>query len=171
MNGLRPSTPLTGYDPTKGVAIADYNATGNSGYGRWAWGFASGDWNILINGLQAKSTVQNALLGFNYVYVTNGIFDGGYSGGSGNSCGISLDVPDIVASNLILNHGPNGLCFKYGSSVALFNTIVNLGSVSNAVGISYTWAWVWTSMTAANNAVATFLILGSHDTGEGTSGL
>jgi hypothetical protein len=163
-SGFTSSIPLTGYDPTKGVAIADYGATGNSGYGRWPWGFASGDWNVNINGLQVKSTTADAVLIFNYEYITNNILDGGYDG-VGDSCAVWGDVPVIAANNLILSHA-SGLCFKYGSSVALFNTIVNVGSLSNAICITYHWAWVWTNLIAANNACYNWPHFGSFNTGE-----
>jgi hypothetical protein len=53
--------------------------------------------------------------------------------------------------------------------VFLFNTIVNAGSVSNAVCMGYAWAWAWTSLIAANNACYHWPHFGAYNTGEGST--
>ncbi len=166
--GFTPSIPLTGFDPTKGVAIAYLGATLNLGFSNGPYGFGEGDWNIATLGLQIKSTASDGLVAFNSEIAVGNIVDGGFPG-QGFQSAIWMDVPAIVANNLIITHGPQGLAFKYGSSVALFNTIANAGSITNAVCISYQWAWVWTSLIAANNACYNFPHFGSWSTGEGVS--
>jgi hypothetical protein len=149
---MTPTTPLTGYDPTKGVAIRGSH-----------FGMYVGDWNVHIDGLQIKSTSSDGLRVNNVETVTNSIIDGGYPGSATQSA-MWGDVPVIAANNLIISHGLTGLSFKFGSSVALFNTIVNLGSVTDSTCITYQWAWVDPGLIAANNACYNFTHAGATAT-------
>ena len=133
-SSLTPSTPLTGYDPTKGVAISDLGATQNTGFSYMRAGLVAADFNLTITGLQFKSTVSDGLFSVNWETITDNIIDGGFNTDVFSTfAAVRVDVPGIIANNLILNHGQNGIAFKYGSSVALFNTIANVGSHGDAV--------------------------------------
>jgi hypothetical protein len=167
--GFTPTTPLTGYDVSKGVGLKN---TGTSwpGIDNASQGLAAFDFNLIINGLQIKSTVGDGLDVFNNVTVLNCIIDGGFPS-VGKASGMWGDVPVLTANNLILSHGWNGLALKYGSTVSLFNTIVNLGSTPNAVGLTYQWAWTWVQLIAANNAIYGFPHAAAFNTSEGTQTL
>lgn len=162
-SGFTPSTPLTGYDVSKGVGLRNPSSTTTAGGSFGPVGLWARDTNLRINGLQIKSATNDGIVSFNDEIFTDLIVDGGYPA-VGNSAAVWVDVPVIVANSLILSHGWNGLAFKFGSGVSLFNTIVNLGSVSGAVGITYQWAWVWTNLIAANNAIYGFPHAGAYST-------
>lgn len=159
-SAMTPTTPLIGYDVLNGVGFHNPGVSSTIGYANHPTGFTGGIFNFKFNGMQVQSATTDGFLAYNNIYLTNSIVDGGFAGQDQGSA-VWLDVPDIVANNLIISHGPMGLSFKYGSSVALFNTIANVGSTSNAVCVSYQWAWVWVNLIAANNACYNFPHFGS----------
>jgi hypothetical protein len=161
-NTITPSVPLTGYDATKGVALRSA-ASGLSP------GLIIGDFSIKINGLQIKSEHSVGLWAFNFVTVMNNIIDGGWTGAGGDDpsgSALSLDVPDLIANNLIFTHGTQGIAVKYGSFFVLNNTIVNLGSMANVAAINFSWTWTWFAPVIANNAIYGFPHGGAYLTGE-----
>lgn len=167
-SGFTPSVPLSGYDPVKGVAIRNPNITSAGGGSSGSRGLRVGDFNVEVQGLQIKSETSDGLVADNWAFILDNIIDGGYPAGSTLQSAVWGDVPVIVANNLIISHGWNGLAFKYGSSVALFNTIVNAGSTTDAVCITYQWAWVWANLIAANNACYNWPHFGAYSNSEPT---
>jgi hypothetical protein len=154
--------PLTGYDVTTGVALR------GAGSGSITT-LTVGDYNVVVNGLQIQSATGIGMQGYNFETVTNNIIDGGWpTGGSDGNSGpsVSLDVPNIIANNLIFTHGTLGIAVKYGSFFVLNNTIVNLGSSSNVAAINFSWTWVWYPPVVANNAIYGFPHGGAYLTGE-----
>lgn len=172
-SSLTTSTPLAGYDATKGVAISNSNATGawlaaatnNFGpAGLFAW-----DWYTNVNGLQIKSTAGTGLFGINVDVFTNNIIDGGFNNiGSNNAwcMAVWVDNLSVVANNLVLSHGCAGIGAKYGSNFILWNTFVNVGGVSNTSALLYNWTWVFQDIAFADNAVSGY----SHVAAELSSG-
>jgi hypothetical protein len=153
------STPLTGYDPTKGVALRAPSG------GPSIDGLFAGDFFTTINGLQVKNEAGDGIFGGNKLIITNNIVDGG-SPGVGTNTAINGDVPVIVANNLVISHAALGVSIKYGNAFVLFNTIVNAGSEANSVCISQAWGWTWGNQVAANNACYNWHHFGSFVTNE-----
>lgn len=164
---LTTSTPLAGYDTAKGVSIRNPNSSasfaapgpiGGGNAGILAWDFL-----LNVSRIQVKAVAGAGIFGFNGNIFSNNIIDGGSFAGSGPWCmAVWVDNIAIVANNLILNRGCIGVGIKYGNSFMMYNTIVNVGSVSNTAAFAYTHAWVFQEIVFANNIISGF----AHVTGE-----
>ena len=144
-SSMTTSTPLTGYDPTKGVAIRNPNATSDNAGANFnqagAAGFLAWANNPTISGLQIKATAAPALRTANAPTVTHNILDGGYKNGTTLCSAVWMDNNINFASNLVLSHGCIGVYAKYGNSFLLFNTIVNVGPEKSPVALANFWCW------------------------------
>jgi hypothetical protein len=152
------ATPLAGYDATKGVAIRNPNSSGGAFAGEGSnVGFFAVDYWVSIFGVQIKSVAGRALYGIIGNIIAGNIIDGGSAPGSPGGCAtVWQDNITVMANNLILSHGCIGISFKYGNSFALWNTIVNVGSVSAPVAIDLGSPWVFQPSAVANNAIFGF---------------
>lgn len=170
---LTTSTPLAGYDATKGVAFRNSNATAsfvgattnNAGpAGLFLWDLA-----VILDGVQAKSTAGPGVFGFNSDIIQNNIIDGGFNNiGSNNAWCMAVWVDNlaVVVNNLVLSHGCAGIGAKYGNTFILWNTFVNVGGVSNTAALLYNWTWVFQDIAFADNAVSGY----AHVAGECSAG-
>jgi hypothetical protein len=166
-DSLTTSTPLAGYDPTKGVAIRNPNTSspmagpgqlGGSNAGILAWEFGTN-----ISRIQMQAPFGPGLYGFNSNIFTDNIIDGGYLNVANSTCvNIWMDNIGILVNNLILNHGCIAIGIKYGNIFVGYNTIVNVGSVTAPVAIVYMWSWVFQDVAIFNNAISGF----THVVGE-----
>lgn len=156
---LTTSTPLAGYDATKGVALRNSSTTfapifAATGLGCGPAGLCVWDGGVVINGLQMKSAAGMGLHMHDTSTVTNNIIDGGWVNDKGGWCtAIYQDSGGILVNNLILSHGCGGMAFKYGNSFALYNTVVNVGSESNTAALLYGLAWTTQNQALANSAI------------------
>lgn len=181
-SNLTTATPLAGYDPTKGVAIRNPNSTADSlgpnnaeagaaGFLAWA-NFPS------VIGLQIKATAAPAVMTTNGPTVTNNILDGGFKNITTLCAAVWMDNDVNFVNNLVLSHGCIGVYAKYGNSFLLFNTIVNVGTVTAPVAIGNFWCWCTISgvssgpfqeLVVANNAFYNWgHLFGENPTGGGT---
>ena len=162
-DSLTTSSPLSGYDPTKGVAFRNPNASGGSEPAA----FFVGDHYVRVNGIQFQSAHAAGLFTWNNEQITNNIIDGGWSnGGSTYGAAVVGDVFLVLSGNLIISHGPMGFMFKYGNTFILYNTFINVGHVSNATAVAFAWAWVMQAPVMSNNAIYGFPHVGSYLTAE-----
>jgi hypothetical protein len=167
---LKPTDPLTGYDPTKGVSILINDPI------RWPT-TPDGLWvenNVDIIGLQIKSLHGGAVGNFTAGYdngVTvrdciceGGIFDNPYS----TPAVISLDTQGVVANSLVIAHGPNAIVFKY-PGLSLHNTIISPdGTGLGAIETGH--RWYFNDTVVADTAIFGFAHAGATgDTSGGTA--
>jgi hypothetical protein len=164
-DSLTPSSPLTGYDPTKGVAFRNPNKCGGGSCGEPA-AFSVGDHWVRVDGLQFQSAYGSGVFAWNNEQITNNIIDGGWDNGYTYGAAVWMDVFSVLANNLIISHGPIGFAFKYGNTFVLYNTFVNVGSVSNAAAVVFNWAWIMQPPVISNNAIYGFPHLGAYTPGE-----
>ena len=128
------STPMAGYDATKGVAI---RSTVNIGsyWNDISAGFTSWDQGAIYKGLQFKSQYGIGLNGFNAQIVLGNLVDGGngsIGGGVTNGAALWVDAGNVIFNNIIISRSTIGFNCKY-ECVTGYNTIINAGSVSDAV--------------------------------------
>ncbi len=160
-SSLNTSTPLVGYDATKGVAIRNSNAGATFGAGATLNAGPAGIMNYelftVVNGLQIKSTQGPAFFGFNNGYLNNNIIDGGFNNGGLNNAycvAIWVDIENVVVNNLVLSHGCAAIGVKYGNTFVNWNTFVNVGSVSNTTAMIFGWSWLYQDIVFSDNAVS-----------------
>lgn len=135
-NSYTTSTPISGYDATKGVAFRNTSTAGGSG-NEGSNGFLAWDWGMTISGIQAQSLHSMAIMGFNFDTFVGNLLDGGGDPAYGFAASALYgDVGTIAVNNLIFTHGPQGVSFKYNAGYMLYNTIVNVGSYSGPVCIN-----------------------------------
>jgi hypothetical protein len=162
-DSLTPSDPLSGFNPTKGVAI--YN---DKPY-RWPYepaGILVVDPFVNIIGLQVKSVHGAAFFGYNQVTIRRSILEGGSSDEWTSHAAVSLDAgPCVVANSLIISHGSGGIIFKY-PGIVLHATIVNPDRSSNSVGVETGNKWVYDDTTIADTAIFGFPHAGSSTNAE-----
>ncbi len=162
-DSLTPSDPLSGFNPSKGVAI--YN---DQPY-HWPYesaGLLIGDPFVDIIGLQIKSLHGAAFFGYNQITIRRSILEGGSNDEWTSHAALWLDAgPCVVANSLIISHGPGGVIFKY-PGIVLHSTIVNLDHTSNSVGIETGNKWVYDDTTVADTAIFGFSHAGSTTNAE-----
>jgi hypothetical protein len=167
-DSLTSSDPLSGYDPSKGVAIR------NSQPLQWPYepaGIDVHDNYVDVIGLQVKSVhgaAVNGMLTFgNVMTVRHCILEGGSHDEWTSNAAVTTDTSSVIANSLIISHGPIGIAQKYPGFV-LHSTIVTPDRVTNSVGIVVGNKWVFDDTTVSNTAIFGF----SHAVGhlsEGTS--
>ena len=155
-DSLTPADPLTGYDPSKGVAIR------NNLPRRWPHepaGIDVHDNFVDLIGLQIKSVHGAAVNGKssfgNAMTIRDCILDGGSEERGTSHAAVTLDTSGVVANSLIISHGQIGIDFKY-PGYALHNTIVNPDRVANSVGITTWHNWSFKGQTVSNTAIFGF---------------
>jgi hypothetical protein len=186
-SNLTTGTALSGYDATKGVALRNSNSSPDSpspSYGAegnqvGAAGFLAWSDNSGLYGLQIKATNAPAAFLVNAPTADGNIFDGGYLVGGGNPpmcTAVWSDNNINFANNLVLSHGCIGMWAKYGNTFILFNTFVNVGSVTAPVAIGNDWCWCaevgsnpFQNLRIANNAFYNFTHLYSQSPGSNPS--
>lgn len=151
---LTPGDPLTGYDPTKGVAIRNptWNLTD---------GFELRDNGVDLIGLQIKSdhgigVGGGQTHGGNSVTLQDCIVEGGRA----RDPAIFLDTAMLVANSLVVAHGALGIQEDYPGTV-LHSTVVNPDRVANSIAIEVGLDWVFVGETVSNTAIFGF----AHDAG------
>jgi hypothetical protein len=167
-DSLTSSDPLSGYDPSKGVAIR------NSQPMQWPYepsGIDVHDNFVDVIGLQVKSvhgTAVNGMLTFgNVMTVRHCILEGGSHDEWTSYAAVTTDTSSVIANSLIISHGPIGIAQKYPGFV-LHSTIVTPDRASNSVGIVVGNKWVFDDTTVSNTAIFGFSHAVGH-LGEGTS--
>lgn len=167
-DSLTPSSTLTGYDATKGVAIRNPTTTTWPGWpGGGPTALLLGDWFMHITGVQFQAPHGAALIAISASYVADSILDGGDASlADGLGCAWWSDTNSSVINSLVLSHGTTGICFKYGGSFVLWDTIVNVGSVSNTVAVSQGWAWAYRPVVVADTAMYGFAHGGAYQSAQ-----
>lgn len=158
---IKPTDPLTGYDPTKGVSILIEDSI------RWPTtpdGLFIEN-NVDIIGLQIKSlhggAVGNASQSYDngvtvqYCICEGGIFDNQFS----TPAVVSLDTSSAVSNSLLISHSPHAIIFKY-SGLSLHNTIVNPEGTGLAA-IETGARWIFNDTTVADTAIFGFAHAGA----------
>lgn len=154
---LAPGDSLTGYDPTKGVAIL--NTTTN----QWPYTAAGLDIHdnyVDVFGLQIKSDLGAAIDGANS-YANNISIDNSilYGGGTNNvtvKTGVSVDALSVISNSLIISGGTWGVYFKYPGYL-INSTVVGINSANNQAGVHSGWNWIFPAgQTVANTAIQGF---------------
>lgn len=155
-DSLTPSDPLSGYDPSKGVAVR------NNMPSRWPYepaGIDVHDNYADLIGLQIKSVHGAAINGLsslaNDMTIRDCILDGGSDDPGTSHAAVTTDTSSVVANSLVIAHGPIGIYFKY-PGYALHDTIVNPDHVANSVGITTWHNWVFKGQTVSNTAIFGF---------------
>ena len=163
---LAPSDPLTGYDPTKGVAIR------NSTNSVLADGFSVRDNLVDLIGLQIKSDHGDGVGGGqthsgNGVTVRHSILEGGTILDTGTAA-IVLDTHMLVENSLVVAHGIFGIREAYPGTI-LHSTLVNPDRVPNSIAIEVVLTWVFTGEIVSNTAIFGFAhVAGSTSNPEAT---
>lgn len=162
-DNLTPSEPLTGYDPTRGVAIR------NSLPFRYPYepaGLDIHDFYVDLIGLQIKSVHGAAVNGMssfgNKVTIRDCILDGGSNDRWTAHAAVTLDTSSVIANSLIISHAPIGVVLKYPGFV-LHSTIVNPDHIAGSVGIETFNKWVFPNTTVSNTAIFGFTHAVAHD--------
>ena len=162
---LTPSDPLTGYDPSKGVAIR------NSLPYRWPYepaGFDVHDNYVDLIGLQIKSLHGAAVNGMssfgNVMTICYCILDGGSDDECTSHAAVTTDTSSVIANSLVISHAPIGVALKYPGFI-LHSTIVNPDQTANSVGIETLHKWVYPDTTVSNTAIFGFTHAAAHDQG------
>lgn len=143
--------PLTGFNPSKGVAIL------NPTSGALTDGLELRDNNVDLIGLQIKSSHGIGLgggetHGGNSVVVDDSIVDGGHGT---NNPAIDLDTSMLVANSLVVAHGPLGIEEDYPGTI-LHSTLVNPDRIPNSIGIEVGLDWKFQGETVSNTAIFGF---------------
>jgi hypothetical protein len=166
---LTPSDPLTGYDPTKGVAIR------NSTNSVLTDGFSIRDNSVDLIGLQIKSEHGNGVGGGqthsgNDVTVRHSIVEGGTIADAGTAA-INLDTHMLVENSLVVAHGIFGIREDYPGTI-LHSTLINPDRVPNSIAIEVVLRWFFTGETVSNTAIFGFAhVAGSTSNPEATDGM
>jgi hypothetical protein len=129
---LTPDLPLTGYDPTKGVAIRNSS-------NRYPALLLRDNFVDFI-GLQVKSdhtSAFDAASGHgNEITIRASILEGGAAGPT-----VMLDSgPSVLSNSLVISHANIGVKAKY-PAVILHSTIVNPDHTANSIGIESDQQW------------------------------
>lgn len=161
-DGLAASGPLTGYDPSKGVAIR------NSLPYHWPYepaGFDVHDNHVDLIGLQIKSVHGAAVNGMssfgNAMTILDCILDGGSEDPWTSHAAVTVDTSSVIANSLVISHAQMGVVFKYPGFI-LHSTIVNPNRTVNSVGITTFSRWVYNDTTVSNTAIFGFAHAAAH---------
>lgn len=148
---LKSTTPLAGYDPTKGVALRDamknsYNA-----------GIEIRDCFVDLIGLQIKSEYGPGVgggetHGATGVSIQSSIIDGGAGDNNG---AVMLDAWGVVANSLIIAHGRLGITEDY-PGIVVHSTLVDLTHEPNSVGVTSGGPWIFDGPVISNSAIFGF---------------
>lgn len=164
-DSLTSSDPLTGYDPSKGVAIRNSLSFG------WPYepaGIDVHDNYVDLIGLQIKSVHGAAVNGMssfgNSMTIRNCILDGGSNDQSTSLAAVTTDTSSVIANSLVISHAPIGVVLKYPGFI-LHSTIVNPDHVANSVGIDTFYKWAYDDTMVSNTAIFGFAHAASHDEG------
>ena len=167
-DSLTPSDPLTGYDPSKGVAIRNSQP--------WQWPYEPAGIDVHDNyvdviGLQVKSVHGAAVNGMltygNLMTVRHCILEGGSDDEFTSHAAVTTDTNSVIANSLIISHGPIGIALKYPGFI-LHSTIVTPDHRTNSVGIAVGNKWIFNDTTVSNTAIFGFPHAVGHHS-EGTS--
>jgi hypothetical protein len=156
-DNLTSSDPLTGYDPTKGVAIR------NSLPPQWPYeasGFDVHDNYVDLIALQIKSVHGAAINGLstfgNVMTIRDCILEGG-----GKTAAVTTDTSSLLANSLVISHAPMGVILKYPGFV-LHSTIVTADHTPDSVGIETDFKWFFDNTTVSNTAIFGFTHAAGH---------
>lgn len=153
---MKPTDPLQGYDPTKGVSILM-----NDG---WRWPVAPDglyvENNVNIIGLQIKAIHGSAVgdingASNNHNTIQDCILEGGYNDTPWViPAVVSVDTASAIVNSLLISHGYNGITFKYPGFV-LNSTIINADGTGD-VAIETGNRWVYRDTVVAGTAIFGF---------------
>ena len=150
---LRPSDPLRGYDPSKGVAIRNPDGAG----------IEIRDAFVDIIGLQFKGTNDNAIMrdwGWAGSLVQC-IVEGGSPAPGYKTLTLWGGTQTAIANSLIINHGRLAIMSKYPFSIH-HSTVVNPDHVPDSIGIQSIWKWYFKGITIENTAIFGFSHATAH---------
>lgn len=168
-NGLTPADPLTGFDPTKGVAIE------NPTTGLLTDGFEWRDNDGEVIGLQVKSDDGIGIgggetHGGNGVMLLDDIVDGSLNPsvwGWSDAGAVFLDAGGLVANSLVVSHGAVGISEAYPGAV-VHSTIVNPAG-TGSVGVAFYDNWVFVGETLSDDAIFGFAHAAGSPTAPGAA--
>ena len=162
-DSLTPPDRLSGYDPSRGVAIR------NSLPYRWPHqpaGLEIHDNYVDLIGLQIKSVHGPAVEGMssfaNTLTIRDCILDGGSEDQWTAHAAMTTDTNSVIANSLIISHAPIGVVLKYPGYV-LNSTIVTPDRIASSVGIETFNKWVYDNTTVSNTAIFGFAHAVAHD--------
>ena len=159
-DSLKSTDPLTGYDPTRGVAIRN-DLPFNFPFD--AAGIEVHDNYTDLIGLQIKSTHGAAVNGItsfaNAMTVRHCILDGG-SDTDSSGAAFTTDTASFVANTLIIARGSFGAIHKY-PGVIEHSTIVAPNRTANSIAIINGNVWVYDPMIVWNTAIFGFAHAGA----------
>ena len=152
-DNLTGSSPLAGYDQSKGVAFQGQNSLGSYPWPKAA--LVTNDMFVIVSRIQFKALGDvagyAALTTFNYTITHDAIIEGA-------GVPFFMDAGSSIANSLIIARSrPIGINIKYGGGLVSHNTIVNLsGSGGGGEGIAYFWSWIYPDMLIDNNIIIGF---------------
>ena len=159
-DSMGPTDPVTGYDPSKGVALLINDQA------RWP---VESDGLLVENsvdviGLQIKALHGAAVVDMTATYDNNVtvrycVCEGGVVEPYATPSVISLDTSGMVANSLLIAHGPIGIAFKY-AGVSFHNTIVHADGTGVAA-IESGWNWVFNDPVVSGTAMFGFAHAGA----------
>ena len=154
-DSVKPTDPLTGFDPSKGVAIE------NPTLGLLTDGFEWRDNGGELIGLQIKSD-DGIGVGGGETHGGNGVtLLGDIVEGSSNQGAVFIDAGGFVANSLVVSHGAAGISEDYPGAV-VHSTLVNPDRVAGSVAIVFYDNWVFIGETVSDDAIFGFThVLGS----------
>jgi hypothetical protein len=161
-DSTKPSDPLVGYDPTKGVAIR------NSSPLTWPYepaGIDTHDNFTDLIGLQIDSVHGAAVNGMssfgNTILIRDCILVGGSNDQWTSHAAVTVDTSSVIANSLIVSHGPLGIVFKYPGFL-VHSTVVGPDHIANSVGVETFNRWVYFDTMVSNTAIFGFTHAVSH---------
>jgi len=168
-DNLKPTDPLTGYDPTKGVAIRNSNPPVLPFE---ASGFDVHDNYTDLIGLQIKSVHGAAVNGMtsfaNAMTIRNFILDGGSTNPAdfGSGATFTTDTASFVANGLIIARGAYGAIHKYPG--VIWNCTIVSPDKTGVIGVVNVNVWVYDPMLVWNTAIYGFAHAGGWQLPETT---
>ena len=149
---LTQDAPLTGYDPSKGVALRNAKAAGF--YGVYSnSGLQPRDNFVDIIGLQIKSE-HGAAVDFQEVHSNNNTVQRSILDGAGIYFVVEFDAgPSVLANSLVISHGYSGGVWSKYPDLILHSTIVDVSGNPGTVGIGEFWRWVYDPIKIFDTAV------------------
>lgn len=166
-DGLKPTDPLKGFDPTKGVAVLMNDA--------YRWPVEPDglyvENSVDIIGLQIMSLHGSAVGDINGGSnnddtVQNCICDGGHTDQWTTPTAISLDTGSAVTNSLVISHANAAVVLKYPGFI-LHSTLVNPAGTGD-VGVETGNRWVFNDTTVADTAIFGFAHAGAGNEEPGT---
>jgi hypothetical protein len=163
---MSPASPLTGFDPTNGVAIYDNNPP-------QLWepaGILVRDNDVDLIGLQIESlygAAVNATNSYgNAMTIQDCILEGGSTQQFTSMTAVNTDTSAAIVNSLIVATGPIGVAFKYPGFL-LHDTVVHPNGTGN-IGVEIGNTWVFNPTLVSDTAFFGFSHVAGHLTSDQT---